>query len=207
MAEDASQRRITPPRAASALLALALRGSAMTPLLGDLDEEYAKIAEGSLKAARRWYWRQSVLSTVHVIAERARRERLHRALLGVATVFLFLHYWNLWIAPGAAIQVYALSDAGSYGPARIAYFIVAILGAGIAGAFFSRVTATARAKLSQFILTRAAPASLLLFTPALFEILTAGDGYPIVYRLSQTGLAAGSFIAGAAIAFPRTHRP
>lgn len=207
MAEDAPHQRITPPRAASALLTLALRGSTMAPLLGDLDEEYAEIAEGSPKAARRWYWRQSVLSTVHVVAERARQERLDRALLGVAVIFLFLHYWNLWIAPGAATQVYALSDAGSYGPARIAYFIVAILGAGLAGAFFSRVTATARIRLIRFILTRAAPASLLLFTPALFEILNAGEDYPIVYRLSQTGLAAGSFIAGAAIAFPHTHRP
>ncbi|MEO1243232.1 MAG: hypothetical protein AAFX54_15080 [Pseudomonadota bacterium] len=207
MAEDASHQRITPPRAASALLALALRGSTMAPLLGDLDEEYAEIAEGSPKAARRWYWRQSVLSTAHVIAERARQEHLHRALLGVAAVFVFLHYWNLWIAPGAATQVYALSDVGSYGPARIAYFIVAILGAGAAGAFFSRVAATARIRLIKFILTRAGPAALLLFAPASFEILTAGEGYPVVYRLSQTGLAAGSFIAGAAIAFPHARRP
>lgn len=207
MAEDAPHQHITPPRAASALLGFVLRGSDMAPLLGDLDEEYAEIAEESPIAARRWYWRQSVLSTVHVIADRARQEHLHRALLGVVIIFLFLHYWNLWVAPRAATQVYALSDAGSYGPARIAYFIVAILGAGAAGAFFSRVAATARTKLSQFILTRAAPASLLLFAPALFEILTAGDSYPVTYRLSQTGLAAASFIAGAAIAFPRAHRP
>ncbi len=207
MAEDASHQRITPPRAASALLRLVLRGSTMAPLLGDLDEEYAEIAEGSPTAARRWYWRQSVLSTAYVIAERARQERLHRALFGVAAVFLFLHYWNLWIAPVAAVKVYALSDAGSYGPARIAYFIVAMLGAGVAGAFFSRFTATARIRLIKFILSRAAPASLLLFAPALFEVLTAGEDYPIVYRLSQTGLAAAAFIAGAAIAFPRAHRP
>ena len=203
MAEDASHQYVRPPRAAAALLAFVLRGSNMAALIGDLDEEYAQIAHGSPKAARRWYWRQSALSTVHVAIERAREENLHRALIGLATVFLFLNAWNFWVAPGAATQVYALTNAGSYMPARVTYFLVVIAGTGLAGAFFSRVAATMSASLDHFMVMRVTPAVLLLFSPSVMKILTAGDGYPVTYRLSLTGLAAAAFAIGAAFAFWR----
>ncbi len=201
MADDASHKPLMPPRIATAILRFFLRGSDMAPILGDLDEEYQDIAQGSPKTARAWYWRQSLLSTVHIAISRAREQNLHRALIGVAIIFVFLHYWNLWIAPVAAAKVYAFSAAGSYGPARAAFYVVALLGAAMAGAFFAYMIAGKQRTLLHFTLTRALPAAIIVFTPALVVILSAGGDYPVAYRLTQTGLAAISFVAGAGVAF------
>ncbi len=203
MAEDTSHQPLGPPKAASAILSFFLRGSDMAPLLGDLAEEYQDLAQSSPKAARDWYWRQSILSTAHIAVSRAREQNLHRALIGVGIIFVFLHYWNLWIAPVAATRVYTLSGAESYGPARLAYYIVALFGAAISGAFFSYVLAAKHIRLMRFVMSRALPAATILFTPAAALILMQGGDYPVAYRLTQTGLVAVAFIAGAALAFWR----
>jgi len=124
------------------------------------------------------------------------------AELGLA--YLLLQVWNLWVAPGAAQRFYLWTDGGSYTPARIVYFAVAVIGAGVAGAVFARFTSLR--SVSRFLVVRAAPAALLVFAPALLQIVTSGADYPVLFRLGQTSLSIAAFIAGAVVYTSLTDR-
>ncbi len=64
MIERDVDARATPPRLARWLLRRALDGPARSAIVGDLDEEFARfvVPERGLRAARRWYWSQSLTS-------------------------------------------------------------------------------------------------------------------------------------------------
>lgn len=196
MAEGPPHTHLRPPRAAAALLRFFTRNTAMAAMIGDLDEEYAARADAAPASAERWYWRQTALSAAHLIIDAVRRPAFQSAVVGLALAYLLLQVWNLWIARGAAQQFYLWTDGGSYTPARIAYFAVAVIGAGIAGAVFARF---APPSASRFLTRRATPAALLVFAPSLFQIATSGGDYPVLYRLGQVSLSAAAFIAGAVL--------
>ena len=60
------EQTVSPPALARWLLRRALDGPARSAIVGDLDEEFAtfKVPELGARAARRWYWRQAILSIV-----------------------------------------------------------------------------------------------------------------------------------------------
>jgi hypothetical protein len=55
---------VHPPRAARWLLRRALDGAARSAIVGDLDEEYTRfvVPRDGVRRARRWYWRQALMS-------------------------------------------------------------------------------------------------------------------------------------------------
>lgn len=62
-----------PPRVARWLLRRALDGPVRSAIVGDLDEEFSCVIANRLgvRAARRWYWRQTLLSIVACLREPA----------------------------------------------------------------------------------------------------------------------------------------
>jgi predicted permease len=62
-----------PPRLARWLLCRALDGPARSAIVGDLDEEFARFVapQRGLRAARRWYWRQALVSVAACAREAA----------------------------------------------------------------------------------------------------------------------------------------
>ena len=197
MAEGPPHTHLSPPRAAAALLRFFTRNTAMAAMIGDLDEEFAARAEAAPGGAQRWYWRQTALSAAHLTIDAVRRPAFQGAVVGLALAYVLLQVWNVWIARGAALQFYQWTNGESYAPARIAYFVVAVIGAGFAGAIFARFAP--RSAAPRFLRKRAAPAALLVFAPALIQIATSGADYPVLFRLGQVSLSGAAFIAGAVL--------
>ena len=197
MADGPPHTHLTPPRMAAMILRLMTRGRAMAAMIGDLDEEYAARAGAEPRSAERWYWRQTALSAAHLAIAEIRRPAFQSAVLGLGLAYLLLQVWNLWVAPGAAQRFYLWTEGGSYTPARIVYFAVAVIGAGAAGAVFARFAS--HRGVRRFLIARAAPAALLVFAPALVQIVASGADYPVLFRLGQISLSAAAFITGAII--------
>ena len=65
----------TPPALARWLLRRTLDGAARSAIVGDLDEEFARymVPQVGVRAARRWYWRQALLSIAACIRAKAER--------------------------------------------------------------------------------------------------------------------------------------
>ena len=80
----------TPPALARWLLRRALDGAARSAIVGDLEEEFARYMVPQLgsRAARRWYWRQAILSIAACVKARAERSRdpEQASLMNVATM-------------------------------------------------------------------------------------------------------------------------
>ena len=74
-----------PPRAAVWLVELFAPIESAEGVLGDLEEEFAgRLTRSGDRPARRWYWRQALRTTVHLVlgAVRARAVVDHRAGAG-----------------------------------------------------------------------------------------------------------------------------
>jgi putative ABC transport system permease protein len=72
---------MTPPRLAQWLLDRLLDADAAEAIRGDLDETFASRAPFGARAARRWYWRQTIVSLAS--RARSRAERRHPSRPGV----------------------------------------------------------------------------------------------------------------------------
>lgn len=198
---------VTPraPLLARVIFKSCARGAARETIIGDLEEEFHARAQTSLIAARRWYWRQAIFSAPHFAAvamRSAAAQRLALMLVGLFGAYVFMHYWEVIIARGAARGFYSLTG-GDYGPARALFMLAVALGAGIAGAAFSRLAAAPHQSRAAFLLTRALPAAALLASPAIVQMLAPADNYPIGFTFAQTVFSVVAFIAGSAIAAPR----
>jgi predicted permease len=66
---------ITPPALPRWLLRRTLDGAARSAIVGDLDEEFARymVPQVGTRAARRWYWRQAIMSIAACIRAKAER--------------------------------------------------------------------------------------------------------------------------------------
>lgn len=71
-----ARQRDLPPRLARWLLQRSLAGRTRSAVLGDLDEEFAAfiLPRRGRRGARRWYWRQAILSIVACLREPAEME-------------------------------------------------------------------------------------------------------------------------------------
>jgi hypothetical protein len=84
-----AQPSIQPPRAASWLISLFAPYEETESIPGDLSEEFCLFAEvHGFQSARRWYWRQTSKSILHLIAAAFRISPLK--ILGAAMAGLFL---------------------------------------------------------------------------------------------------------------------
>jgi putative ABC transport system permease protein len=70
-----AERKTTPPALARWLLRRTLDGAPRSAIVGDLDEEFTRyvLPQFGARAARRWYWRQAIMSIVACIRARAER--------------------------------------------------------------------------------------------------------------------------------------
>ena len=70
-----AQQATAPPALARWLLRRALDGATRSAIVGDLDEEFAtfKVPQLGARAARRWYWRQTILSMAACLRAAAER--------------------------------------------------------------------------------------------------------------------------------------
>lgn len=188
------------PRLARAIATMLCAPSERPALIGDLEEEYARLVAQSPARARTWYWRQTVLSAPRLIAARCRSApagRLAITLIAAGAAFFLLRYWDMFVARGAARGFFALFESGSYAPARAVYLAAyaggfALAGAGIAFAAFDR-----RAGFTANLARRLLPAAVLLFAPAIIAQLTGSDHYDAGFRVLQIALAAGALVLGA----------
>lgn len=96
---------MTPPRTAERLLeALGARADFRDPLLGDMDEEYMDRAErDGERAARRWYWRESLRTAPHLLYDWGRSLRA-RDVRRLGSVVLAGYFFTMMlVALGVAI--------------------------------------------------------------------------------------------------------
>jgi hypothetical protein len=106
-----------PPRAASWLLDLFVPRDQITPVLGDLLEEFsAEAARVGVSSARRWYWRQSAKSILHLLDAQL-RPAPWRSLASVIAGLLLL-----WIANMPLVGIPRLVFSGDWPePLRLAW--------------------------------------------------------------------------------------
>lgn len=90
-----------PPRLAQWLLELFFPKRQVSPVLGDLREEFAEIASAKgTRDARRWYWRQTAKTIPHLLLAEfmaAPRERLGGLAAGLLAITLA--YMPLYVVP------------------------------------------------------------------------------------------------------------
>jgi hypothetical protein len=106
-----------PPRAASWLLDLFVPGDQITPILGDLLEEFsAEAVRMGVSSARRWYWRQSAKSILHFLDAQLRLAPW-RSLASVLAGLLLL-----WVANMPLVGIPRLVSSGDWPePLRLAW--------------------------------------------------------------------------------------
>ncbi len=77
LSEDTDMTTPRPPRVASWIVSASLAADERDAVMGDLQEEFAVLAaERSAAEARRWYWKQTVLSVAPNLSRRAARPSL-----------------------------------------------------------------------------------------------------------------------------------
>jgi putative ABC transport system permease protein len=85
-----AERNSTPPALARWLLRRTLDGPARSAIVGDLEEEFARymVPQRGIRAARRWYWRQAILSIAACVKARTERssDPEQASLTNVATM-------------------------------------------------------------------------------------------------------------------------
>jgi len=92
----------TPPRGAVRLIELFVPAGSSEPVLGDLEEEFARrLGEAGSTTARRWYWRQALRTTAHLAWGSVRAAPWSTAaqvLASLVVVVLLYGRMNVWVA-------------------------------------------------------------------------------------------------------------
>lgn len=188
------------PRLARALVLIAAAPADKAALAGDLEEEFAQLADASPGAARRWYWRQASMSLPHLLLRRLRGQAARRFGVAVFAAFgalAFSGIWDLYIARGVALGFYSLSGADDYGAVRLVFLFVQIGGVALAGAIIAHLTFLRERSFAQNLIARLLPVGLVFFAPAALEIARASPDYPVWFRLVWMAFAAPALVVGA----------
>ena len=204
MAGNAEDPRglLSPPRFAQALIAMAAEPADRAVLIGDLEEEFARLRRRSPNAARAWYWRQTAGSAPHLAMKRLRSSEAQRIALTfiiAAAAFFLLRYWDVFIARNAARLFFELTSGESYTPSRVVYFVVQAAGFLIAGAAVAMLAFKKTDTLAKNFAFRLAPVGALLLAPILIAAVGGGN-YPTGLRVLQIALAAPALVLGAWLA-------
>ena len=105
-----------PPRAASWLLGLFVSRDQITPILGDLLEEFsAEASRVGVSSARRWYWRQIAKSIFHLLDAQLRLAPWRNVASVIAGLLL------LWVANMPLVEIPRLHYGNWPEPVRLAW--------------------------------------------------------------------------------------
>jgi|GEM_PF-4375929 len=197
------RRSLAPPQLARALIVVMASAPDRAALIGDMEEEFARQSQQSPHEARAWYWRQTAISAPYLALKRLGSEETRRlgiALAATLGAFLMIHYWDIFIARGAARGFAAVTQAQTYFLARTVYLLVQMAGVAVAGGAIAALIFRDEDSFARNTLRRLVPAGVILFAPTFFAMVSPADNYDLSFRLMQLGLALPSLITGARIA-------
>src|SRR5579884_357275 len=104
-----SDHSAQPPRVATWLLHFFGPTDQLTPILGDLLEEFsAEASRAGVSSARRWYWRQSAKSILHLLDAQLRVAPWRTLASALAGLLL------LWIANMPLVDISRLHYLGNW---------------------------------------------------------------------------------------------
>ena len=170
-------------------------------LLGDIYEEFAERCQRAPAAANVWVWGQVVRSASALLIRRLQTndgQQIARTIVAILTALIFMWVWDVFLARAAARAFVEVTNATSYGPARIFYFSVKAIGFALVGAFIARITFRKGRTFLENASGRLLPACLVLFAPPLLQLIFADSDYPSHVALLSLGLAGPAIAAGAA---------
>lgn len=191
---------LSPPTFATSLLELLIVSSDRAELLGDLQEEFANISLRSPAAARSWYWRQAALSAPYFLLKRFQSSHVKKitvALVAAVVTYLFIKYWDVFLARAAVRGLASNTDGWSVSVLRSFYLLVQMLGVAIGGGAIAALTFEKQRSFIKNALARLAPISLLIFAPKLYALIDPTSTYPTSYKLIWIMLAVPSLVLGA----------
>ena len=195
---------VTPPTPlAVRLVLLAASEKDRDTIVGDLTEQFEARAARNDQRAKRWLWSEALRSLPPLLLLRMNPKAMEKIGVFIGLVIgaiIFTRYWDLFIARGAAQQFQRAVQPESFTPARMVYFVIHALGYTLTGAAAHALLATRGNSFAQFALTRLAPVFLIVSAPALFDLFSGADTYPLRLRLLQFTLTAAALLAGAGIA-------
>lgn len=118
---NSSDHSSQPPKVANWLLNLFISRDQITPILGDLVEEFsAVVLRRGVRSARRWYWRQGVKTVLHVFEAQLRIAPWQSLAVFMAGLLL------MWIANMPLLGGYLEHWPGNWpDPLRLAWMACA----------------------------------------------------------------------------------
>ncbi|NOX82883.1 MAG: hypothetical protein GXP06_07835 [Alphaproteobacteria bacterium] len=194
---------LAPPQLARALIVIMASAPERAALIGDMEEEFAQQSQRSPHRARAWYWRQTAISAPYLALKRLRSEQTRR--LGVALgatlgAFLLIHYWDIFIARGAARGFAVATGAQTFFLTRSVYLLVQMTGVSVAGGAIAALTFREQDSFARNTFRRLIPAGAIILSPTLFAMIAPADHYDLSFRLLQLALAVPALFIGARIA-------
>lgn len=79
----------SPPKLATRLLTAMLPAELRDCVTGDLSEEFYQRSQQDKQRAKQWYWRQTMLTTVHYLSQSMASEAMLKKLVIIAALVLF----------------------------------------------------------------------------------------------------------------------
>lgn len=189
-----------PPPLAVAVLSRAALSDDEDCMLGDLNEGFRIRAKRSLKAARQWYWRQTLASVPHLVVHRFHRmgaRRLGVLALSSLLAFFAITYWDIFIARNGAQFIAAQSQGAPLGMVRAFYFAIFVFGAALSGIMAAAISFRKNASFKSNAMVAIGPVCMILTALLLVRLSQFGAANLLPYLLFRTAIAGLALLAGA----------
>lgn len=191
-----------PPALATALVQVCTERAMRDVVLGDMHEDFERIARNNRGAARRWYWREAVATATPLLGRRVKRSPVVSALLMVTlsiAAIALLYVWQVWVARNAAMAFAQTFDAAPLVAARLVYVGVQMLSVIAVTAALALLTFRAERSLLQNTLRQLGLLSVLILAPPFAESLLSPEGYSLSFVLPwAAAMAIAIFLGGRA---------
>lgn len=197
-----------PPRLAERIITVLAPAQDRSVMLGDLSEEYANRRAASHADADRWYWRQVVRSSPHLLLSRARSssaQQLALVLLAIILSVLFLIGWDVFVSRTSARVVAASGQAPPLVIARTVYFSVQMTGAALCGVVIARLLFSRQRSFWPNATRYLGPILLVLIVTSMVTAFERGLIRSSAYLLLRNGLTIFAMV-GAAFLISRLTR-
>lgn len=193
-------KRAAPPALAVWLITRLAPTNTRQAILGDMHEIFTRKARQNLRAARRWYWLESMktapfLIWTHVNIAAFRSMILVLALTAVAMCITYI--WDIFAARKAAQWAATHSPSGDLIYARSLYFLVFVIGNTFVGAMIAAVAFNQKIRFSRNVILCLGPIITLMITKSLLRFILTAPAPLLTYFALKILLATLALIGGA----------